>query len=348
MVAAEGRAAGGDGGGDPGEMAGHDVGVALDDHGPAGLRDVLLRQVDAVQHLGLLVDRGLGGVEVLRAVVVVAELAGAEADDVAGGVADRPHQPAAEAVDGAAPAVLGEAGGDQLLVAEALAAEVTGEVVPARRAVADAEVGGGGLVEAALGEELPADLGLGAVQLLGVELGGRLVCLDQPDALAALVGGVVPALLVAQGDARLGGEPLDDLRERQMVDLLHEGDRVAALLAAEAVEETLARADLEGGDFSSWNGQRPLRLPPPALRSWRYSETTASIGTASRTAFTSSSLILPATGEVYGWGTTAVPRAEVIRGTRGLSPGTPAVRTGPPARPGRAAGRTGSAPARSR
>ena len=49
------------------------------------------------------------------------------------------------------------------------------------------------------------------------------------------------------------------------------------------------------GDFSSWNGHRPLRLPPPALRSWRYSDTTASIGTASRTAFTSSSLIRPAT-----------------------------------------------------
>ncbi|CAM5246713.1 hypothetical protein STANM309S_05254 [Streptomyces tanashiensis] len=54
------------------------------------------------------------------------------------------------------------------------------------------------------------------------------------------------------------------------------------------------------GDFSSWKGQRPLRFPPPALRSWRYSDTTASIGTASRTAFTSSSLILPATHEVYG------------------------------------------------
>src|SRR6476469_5796475 len=54
------------------------------------------------------------------------------------------------------------------------------------------------------------------------------------------------------------------------------------------------------GDFSSWNGQRPLRLPPPALRNWRYSDTTASIGTASRTAFTSSSLILPATHGFYG------------------------------------------------
>lgn len=247
MVVAEGGAARGDGGGDPGEVAGHDVGVALDDDGAAGLGDVLLGQVDAVQHLGLLVDRGLGGVEVLRAVVVVAELAGAEADDLPGGVADGPHQPAAEAVDGAAAAVLGEAGGDQFLVAEALAAQIAGEVVPAGRAVADAEVGGGVLVEAALGEELPADLGLGALQRADVELGGGLVGLDQPDAFAALVGGVVAALLVAQGDARLGGEALDRLREGEVVDLHHEGDRVAALLAAEAVEQALAGTDLEGG-----------------------------------------------------------------------------------------------------
>ena len=83
VVAAEGGAAGGDGGGDPGQVAGHHVGVALDDDGPGGLRDLLLGQVDAVQHLGLLVDRGLGRVQVLRAVVVVAQLARAEADDLA-------------------------------------------------------------------------------------------------------------------------------------------------------------------------------------------------------------------------------------------------------------------------
>src|SRR4051812_19412146 len=69
------------------------------------------------------------------------------------------------------------------------------------------------------------------------------------------------------------------------------------------------------GDFSSWKGQRPLRLPPPAFLSWRYSDTTASIGTASRTAFTSSSLILPATHEVYGGGTTLR-----VRGSRGRRP----------------------------
>src|SRR5690606_15134116 len=170
-------------------------------------RDVLLRQVDAVEDLGLLVDRRLGGVEVLGAVVRVVQLAGAEADDVAADVADGPHQPAAEAVDGAAAALLGKAGEDQLLVAVALAAQETGEVVPALGAVADAEVDGGGLVEAALGEEDPAGLGLrGGGELLRVPLGGDLVGLDQADALAALVGGVVPALLVAQGDAGLGGE----------------------------------------------------------------------------------------------------------------------------------------------
>src|SRR5439155_16621773 len=138
------------------------------------------------------------------------QLAGAEADDLAADVADRPHQAAAEAVDGAAAALLGEAGEQELLVGEALAAEVTGEVVPALGAVADGEVLGGGLVEAALGEELAAGVGLRAGrELFGVPLRGDLVGLDQADALAALVGGVVAALLVPQHDARLAGEALD-------------------------------------------------------------------------------------------------------------------------------------------
>lgn len=58
------------------------------------------------------------------------------------------------------------------------------------RAVADAEVLGGGLVEAALGEELAGDLGLGAIQLLDVELRRGLVGLHQAGALALLAAGV--------------------------------------------------------------------------------------------------------------------------------------------------------------
>lgn len=190
MVAAEGGAAGRDGGRDAGQVAGHDVRVALDDDRAARLGDLLLGEVDAVEDLGLPVDRRLRRVQVLRAVVVLAQAAGAEADDLAADVADGPHQTAAEAVDGPAAALLGDPGGDELLVGEALATQEAREVVPACRAVADAEVRGGGLVEAALGEELAADLRLGALQLVHVELGGHLVRLDQADALTALVRGL--------------------------------------------------------------------------------------------------------------------------------------------------------------
>src|SRR5215217_5267393 len=46
--------------------------------------------------------------------------------------------------------------------------------------------------------------------------------------------------------------------------------------------------------FSSWNGQSPLRLPPPADLSVTCSEMTSAIDVRSRTRAMSSSLILPA------------------------------------------------------
>ncbi len=99
VVVAERRAAGGDRRGHSGQVAGHHVGVALDHDRLGGAGHVAARQVDAVEHLALLVDRGLGGVEVLRLdPVVVEDPARAEPDRVAAGVADRPQQPSAEAV----------------------------------------------------------------------------------------------------------------------------------------------------------------------------------------------------------------------------------------------------------
>src|ERR1700710_1464861 len=54
------------------------------------------------------------------------------------------------------------------------------------------------------------------------------------------------------------------------------------------------------GDFSSWNGQMPLRLPPPELRSWTCSPITSSIGDLSRTRAMSSARIRPPRGLSLG------------------------------------------------
>ena len=103
-------------------MHGHHVGVALDHDRPALPGDVPLGQVEAEQHLGLLVQRRLGGVDVLGLEpVVVEQPARAEPDDVAGGVPDRPQQPPVELVDRTALALPGQPGPVQLVQRETLA-----------------------------------------------------------------------------------------------------------------------------------------------------------------------------------------------------------------------------------
>src|SRR5690606_14978910 len=57
-----------------------------------------------------------------------------------------------------------------------------------------------------------------------------------------------------------GGEALDGLGEGEVVDLHHERDGVAALLAAEAVEEALGGADLEGRRLLVVEGAQPLEV----------------------------------------------------------------------------------------
>ena len=239
-------------------MAGHDVGVPLDDHRTLLLRDRLAREVDAVEHLRLLVDRGLGGVEVLRAVVVVEELAGAEADGVARQVADRPHQPAAEAVVDAAVALRHQPGSQHLLLAEPPPAQVGDERVPPLRGEADAERRRGRLVEAPRPEELAAGGRVRAGERLDVERRRDLVRLDQARALPLLPARCRAALLVAQRHAGASRELLDRLGEGEMVDLAQEVDDVAALGAAEAVPEALAGGHVERRGALLVEGAQPL------------------------------------------------------------------------------------------
>ena len=154
----------------------------------------------------------------------------------------------------------------RLLVGEPAGAQVAGQRLAVARREADAERRGRGLVEAALGEELARDDGVGGRQLLGVELLGDLVRLDQPAARrSARPLGLVVAVLATQLDAVLVGEPLDRLGEGEPVDLHQEGDDVAALLAAEAVEELARGLDVEGRGLLVVEGAQALERAAAGL-----------------------------------------------------------------------------------
>ena len=158
---------------------------------------------------------------------------------------------------------------DQFGVGEAAAAQVPGQRLPRLRRVADAEPLGVGELETALGQEGTRRRGIGSAQPFGIKFGGGPVRVDQPAPLALFLTWDVAALLVAEVDAGPAGQPLDGLDEAELVDLLHELDRVAALGAAEAVpgqnvvfeRKGMALVDCRAEDFF-----HPVRLDVPRGR----------------------------------------------------------------------------------
>src|SRR6266540_3963989 len=226
------------------QVAGHHVGVALHHHGPALLGDLPLGALDAVQHGGLLVDRALGGVEVLRTVVVVEESPRAEADHLAAQLPDRPQQAPPEPVDQVARArLLGQPSGDQLLGGVAPRPQVLGEGVPRVGCEAALVALRDRPVEPPLVQEVPRDPRLGPAQLL-LEVRRRVPVRRQqplPQPGLAVRRTAARGVFVPQRDAGLGGEPLDRLREAEVLHVHHEADRVPAIRAA------MAEVDVPGG-----------------------------------------------------------------------------------------------------
>ena len=152
VLVAERGAAGGDGGGHAGQVHRHHVGVALDDDRLVPLGDVPLGQVEAEQHRRLLVQHGLGGVDVLGLdLVVVEERARAEADDLpAAGTRIGHSSRRWKRSIGPRSTLPRQPGGLELLELKTLAQQVLRQRVPARRGEAAAELRGGLRVEVAL------------------------------------------------------------------------------------------------------------------------------------------------------------------------------------------------------
>src|SRR5699024_734654 len=188
-------------------------------------------------------------VQVFRPRVVLVELARSEAHHGSGEIPNRPDEPPAEAVVGAAAPFGEQTGGGQFLLGEVLVAQVPAQVVPPLGGITDAELFRCRTVESAFGEELSCRLGFGGGQLLLEVFGGGPVGVQEALPLAhigttAVAGSVV---FVPQLHTGLGSEGLDRFGEAEVVDLLHEGDDVAALAAPEAVPQAQVRAHVEGG-----------------------------------------------------------------------------------------------------
>ena len=88
--------------------------------------------------------------------------------------------------------------------------------------------------------------------------------LNEPRPLAQAISAAGwTALLIPELHAKLGGQAFDGLGEREMFDLLHEGDDVAALTAAEAVPGPHGRTDVEGRALLVMKWAQPLQRAGP-------------------------------------------------------------------------------------
>jgi hypothetical protein len=264
VLSAERRSASGHRRRDSREVARHDVRVALHHHKLPVLGDAALGEVDPVEHLGFFVQRGLGGVEVFGALVILVELPGAETDGVPRDVPDGPDQAAAETVVDA-PVSFGEHAGElKLGVRETPVSKVLEQCVPALGRVAHAELLGGGTVEPAPVQERPGRRGAGCQQLRLEELVGDLVGIQQPlPAPHFLAVGAGAAVLVPELVADPGGQLLHGFLEGAVVLFLHKGDGVAVFAAAEAVVAAYLRADGKRGRALVVEGAQALEGPQP-------------------------------------------------------------------------------------
>ena len=247
MVRAECCTACGHRGLDTGQVTCHHVRIALDHHHLLSLRDRPLGQVDAIEHLGLLVELSFWGIQILGTLIVLVELARTETDDFTGHRVDGPDQPPTESVVETSVALREHAGEFELLVGETLIPQMREQVGPALGRVADAVGARGGVVESALPQELLRGCGLTRVEVALEEFRGDLVRVQQTLPTANFLAFGARALLVAQFVPDARGQPLDRLGERGVVHFHEKRDDIPGFVTAEAVVRAHLRTHVERG-----------------------------------------------------------------------------------------------------
>jgi hypothetical protein len=239
VLAGERRAAGGDRLAHPGLMERDGVEVAFHENHPVGPSDGLPRLRQGEEDVRFVVERRVGRVEILRR-LVLRHGAPAERDDAALGVGDGDHEPVAEAVvEAAAPVARHrEARPCDGLGPLPLRAEVTKQVVPAGRRVAEPEGLGRGGRDASRGEVLAHGPALRRGEPRLEEARGGSVRGEERLPLRLGPARLGRQVVGGQRDAGAAGKRAGRLREAHPLAAHEEVEGGPAGSAAEAVEET--------------------------------------------------------------------------------------------------------------
>ncbi len=252
------------GGGDGRPLAGDHIHVAFHDDQrgalPARMQQ-LARLGQAVQHPALVEERGLRPVQVLGAGLSI-QRPPAERDHPAAPVQDREDDPFAEPVVRGA-AVLGrnqQARLDQLRGVGSLGDEIVLQPRPLGRRVTQLEARPVILTQAPTLQIGPRLAPARPAQFALEPGGGRSQPVGEALALLVLLGSA--RILLGQGDAGLGRQPLDRFGERKPLGLLQEGDQVPVLAGREVEEVTLVVVDVERRRLLLGEGRQPDIFPP--------------------------------------------------------------------------------------
>ena len=224
-----------------------EVELAFADDGVAGVENRALGFVEAEENFALGENRRLWRVDVFRHFFVARQNASAETHDAALLIANREHQPPSETVVMTAGFFLfdDEAGLLDSFERKTFALRPVHRVVPQFRRGTDAELFDRVRRDAALGEIIAGKLAGGFVGETVLPARRELfvnveqLILEMPRFLRA------GRVLKFQRNFRALREPAHGVHEADVLVFLDEGEHVAALVAAEAMEDLLVRIDVE-------------------------------------------------------------------------------------------------------
>ena len=228
-------------------MRGHHIGVAFHNDDASSPGNFALGQVKAIKNLRLVVNRCLGGIQILRRVRIgIVQAPRTESNGRASNVADWPHQAPSKAIVDAAVPLTGKSGCQNFRIRESTRAQHTCERIPRLRRIPDPELRAVGLRKTAVGQESAARLCLVRQELFAVEILCHIVGIQEALTLPRFFLTYPPAaFFIVQRDRVMLGEHLDSFNEAHMVDLLNEADDVSAFTTSEAVPQADHGAHVE-------------------------------------------------------------------------------------------------------